>query len=106
VFVDQGSVKEKRARLVSTRPEPTIYGNCDSWDFIVGKLTHMHSPKTRLTGRCSFATQILFTSYPQSICHFGEQVVDQLWISGGLLKGISHREFTQRFLPSIKAQEH
>ena len=20
-----------------TRPEPTIYGNCDSWDFIVGK---------------------------------------------------------------------
>jgi len=22
---------------VVTRPEPTIYGNCDSWSFIVGK---------------------------------------------------------------------
>jgi hypothetical protein len=22
---------------VLTRPEPTIYGNCDSWDFIVWK---------------------------------------------------------------------
>jgi hypothetical protein len=105
VFVDPGSVKEKRARLVSTRPEPTIYGNCDSWDFIVGKLTHTHSPKTRLTGRCSFATRILSTSYPQSICHSDEQVVDQLWINGGLLKGISHRERTLRFLPSMKAQD-
>jgi hypothetical protein len=23
---------------VATRPEPTIYGNCDSWSFIVGKI--------------------------------------------------------------------
>jgi hypothetical protein len=29
--------KEKRARRVRTRPEPTIFGNCDSWNFIVGK---------------------------------------------------------------------
>jgi hypothetical protein len=29
--------KEKRARRGWTRPEPTIYGNCDSWNFIVGK---------------------------------------------------------------------
>jgi hypothetical protein len=29
---------------VATRPEPTINGNCDSWDFIVGKLAHSHSP--------------------------------------------------------------
>jgi hypothetical protein len=29
--------KEKRARRRWTRPEPTIYGNCDSWNFIVGK---------------------------------------------------------------------
>jgi hypothetical protein len=43
VFVDTGSEKEKRARLVMTRPEPTIYGNCDSWNFIVGKLAHMRS---------------------------------------------------------------
>jgi hypothetical protein len=44
VFVDQGSGKEKRARLVVTRPEPTIFGNCDGWAFIVGKLAHMQSP--------------------------------------------------------------
>jgi hypothetical protein len=32
-----GADKEKRARRVVTRPKPTIYGNCDSWSFIVGK---------------------------------------------------------------------
>jgi hypothetical protein len=42
VFVDHGSGKEKRARLVVTRPEPTIFGNCDGWAFIVGKLAHKH----------------------------------------------------------------
>mgnify|MGYP006154064271 len=45
MFVDQGPVKEKRARLVATRPEPTIIGNCDGWGFIVGKLAHSHSPQ-------------------------------------------------------------
>jgi hypothetical protein len=29
-----------------TRPEPTINGNCDSWDFIVGKKPNTHIPKT------------------------------------------------------------
>lgn len=33
----QWRAQEKRARHCKTRPEPTIYGNCDSWDFIVGK---------------------------------------------------------------------
>jgi hypothetical protein len=33
----KGEGQEKRARRVATRPEPTIYGNCDSWSFIVGK---------------------------------------------------------------------
>jgi hypothetical protein len=27
-----------------TRPEPTIYGNCDSWGFIVGKKAVAQSP--------------------------------------------------------------
>jgi len=31
-----------------TRPEPTINGNCDSWDFIVGKKPNTYSPKTAL----------------------------------------------------------
>jgi hypothetical protein len=28
---------------VVTRPEPTIYGNCDSWSFIVGKKPRAYS---------------------------------------------------------------
>jgi hypothetical protein len=33
-----------------TRPKPTIYGNCDSWSFIVGKKPRAYSrttPQTR-----------------------------------------------------------
>jgi hypothetical protein len=66
VFVDQGPVKEKRARLVATRPEPTIIGNCDGWGFIVGKLAHSHSPSTRSAGHCLHATRNLLTTYPQN----------------------------------------
>jgi hypothetical protein len=28
-----------------TRPKPTIYGNCDSWSFIVGKKPRAYSRK-------------------------------------------------------------
>ena len=48
MFVDQGSGKEKRARLVVTRPEPTIFGNCEGWDFIVGKLATLRSLQNSL----------------------------------------------------------
>jgi hypothetical protein len=37
--------KEKRARRVVTRPEPTIFGNCEGWNFIVGKKNLEHSQK-------------------------------------------------------------
>jgi hypothetical protein len=33
----KGRRHEKRARQMLTRPEPTSNGNCDSWEFIVGK---------------------------------------------------------------------
>jgi hypothetical protein len=29
--------EEKRARRITARPEPTIIGNCEGWNFIVGK---------------------------------------------------------------------
>ncbi|KAB2905219.1 MAG: hypothetical protein F9K35_02020 [Burkholderiaceae bacterium] len=48
--------QEKRARQMATRPEPTIYGNCDSWSFIVGKKPATGSPAYRLQGalpRCN-----------------------------------------------------
>ena len=38
--------QEKRARQMVTRPEPTIYGNCDSWNFIVGKKPIAYIRKT------------------------------------------------------------
>ena len=31
-----------------TRPEPTIYGNCDSWDFIVGRKPKPNTPQGSL----------------------------------------------------------
>jgi hypothetical protein len=41
--------QEKRARQMATRPEPTIIGNCDSWDFIVGKKDFRESPASGAT---------------------------------------------------------
>jgi hypothetical protein len=41
--------KEKRARRLETRPKPTIYGNCDSWSFIVGKKPRAYSRTRGLT---------------------------------------------------------
>jgi hypothetical protein len=31
------NAQEKWARREMTRPEPTIIGNCEGWNFIVGK---------------------------------------------------------------------
>ena len=33
-----------------TRPEPTIYGNCDSWSFIVGKKPRAYSARSGREG--------------------------------------------------------
>src|SRR6218665_1714331 len=41
---------EKRARQVATRPEPTIIGNCDGWNPIVGKKTVCQRPGERIQG--------------------------------------------------------
>jgi hypothetical protein len=38
--------QEKRARRVTARPEPTIFGNCEGWNFIVGKKKCLHSPQS------------------------------------------------------------
>jgi hypothetical protein len=77
---------------VVTRPEPTINGNCDSWDFIVGKLPRSHSPETGQAGRCGDATPSLSTTYSQFRGYLTEQLVGHLWITGGLLLNIPYRE--------------
>lgn len=48
-----------------TRPEPTIYGNCESWDFIVGKKPALNSPKigkllTLTTGSESLGHKVFY----------------------------------------------
>jgi hypothetical protein len=36
-LIQKPRTKKKGRVMKVTRPEPTIYGNCDSWSFIVGK---------------------------------------------------------------------
>jgi len=44
---------------VATRPEPTIYGNCDSWSFIVGKKPGTYSPSKTKTSSLQPCNKIL-----------------------------------------------
>jgi hypothetical protein len=67
-----GRGKEKRARRVATRPEPTIYGNCDSWSFIVGKKPGTYSQGKRLEGS-------LQTSNRKLIHNLSTKLVGNVW---------------------------
>ena len=72
--------QEKRARPMVTRPEPTIFGNCDSWDFIVGKKPCTYSRQQR-PGRALYVrNEILSTTYQQIDKGFPEQHVGDLWM--------------------------
>jgi hypothetical protein len=57
-----GAAKEKRARREATRPEPTIYGNCDSWNFIVGKTRRTYSRDQPQTGSLQSSNKDLIHS--------------------------------------------
>ncbi|MDF1484360.1 hypothetical protein PY257_04055 [Ramlibacter sp. H39-3-26] len=59
--------QEKRARRVVTRPEPTIYGNCDSWSFIVGKKPGAYTPRH---------------SSPGTLQHSNKKVINNLFTIG------------------------
>ena len=65
-------MKKGRASGV-TRPEPTIYGNCDSWASIVGKKGADLSLVTGKTQALQTHNEILFTSYQQKICNLKMQ---------------------------------
>jgi hypothetical protein len=68
----KGAGKEKRARRVVTRPKPTIYGNCDSWSFIVGKKPRAYSRKRGQTGA-------LLTSNMHVIHNLSTRLGGKLW---------------------------
>ena len=55
-----------------TRPKPTIYGNCDSWSFIVGKKPGAYRRKGRQTGS-------LQTSNRHIIHRLLTKLVGKLW---------------------------
>jgi len=63
-----------------TRPEPTIIGNCDSWNFIVGKKACQQSLARVNSGRCKSATIFLCTGYSQLLAKLSEHLVGDLWI--------------------------
>lgn len=69
----------------ATRPQPTIYGNCDSWDFIVGKKRLDPSLATELPCRRDAAENVLSTGYQQiQKDNMGEscgRAVDFQWIA-------------------------
>jgi hypothetical protein len=68
--------KEKRARLVATRPEPTIYGNCDSWNFIVGKKPAPYSPRIARQGSLQRSNKEFMHSL---LTYLDEEFLDKLW---------------------------
>jgi hypothetical protein len=49
-LIRKGAHKKKGRVMKVTRPEPTIYGNCDSWNFIVGKTGRAYSRQVTGTG--------------------------------------------------------
>jgi hypothetical protein len=51
-----------------TRPEPTSNGNCDSWDFIVGKKLDTYSDSNAATGSLQPNNINLFTAYQHFDC--------------------------------------
>jgi hypothetical protein len=65
---------EKRARQILTHPEPTIFGNCNSWSVIVGKSPKRGIRSSVSMSRCSAATR----NYSQLIHSFGGSSSGQL----------------------------
>ena len=63
-----------------TRPKPTIYGNCDSWSFIVGKKPGAYRLNTGQTG--SLQRNNSNSIHSLSTIPVGE-ALDNLWVICG-----------------------
>ena len=69
-----------------TRPEPTIYGNCDSWRFIVGKKAVAQSPyKSLAPSLRPCHTELIHNLSTES----ARKQQNNLWVSCGALGGKS-----------------
>ncbi len=59
-----------------TRPEPTIYGNCDSWNFIVGKKPRTYRPATGKIVSLQRSNKNLMHNLST---YFRNTILDNLW---------------------------
>jgi hypothetical protein len=84
-----------------TRPEPTIYGNCDSWNFIVGKKSKTVSPHKALGLTLQANHRQFIHSLSTESC---QKQQNNMWVSCGELGGKSWESrmvVNQRFIISI-----
>ena len=69
-----------------TRPEPTIYGNCDSWDFIVGKKLKTVSPHQALGHTLQVSDRVFVHNLSTESL---QKQQNNLWVSCGAFGGKS-----------------
>ena len=75
--------KKKGRALKVTRPKPTIYGNCDSWNFIVGKKPGAYSGKGCSRGPLQARNWHLIHSFSTK---YGRNCWDNMWAICGCRK--------------------
>ncbi len=97
------SAQKKGRALNVTRPKPTIYGNCDSWNFIVGKKPRTYrrqgSGQGPLQGRNEESIHSLFTNC-QRACW------DNMWaICGCTLERRNPSRIVVLRLPDMRRME-
>ncbi|MFV0679665.1 hypothetical protein [Ottowia sp.] len=74
----------KKGRVgVMTRPQPTIFGNCDSWSFIVGKKGGTKVVAHKFSMRCNVATKNHQQVIHKSPIKLIDDFVDTLWVFYG-----------------------
>jgi hypothetical protein len=76
-----------------TRPEPTSNGNCDSWEFIVGKKAKTTTKQWPKRDTLQPHHSILFTTYPQICFDYLGKAVGELWSTCGRTQVIPHHGF-------------
>lgn len=63
-----------------TRPEPTIIGNCEGWNFIVGKKRATYSPKNLDDQSLQHSNKKFIHNL---LTKFGNDCLDNLWVNCG-----------------------
>jgi hypothetical protein len=75
--------QEKRARRITARPEPTIFGNCEGWNFIVGKKNCLHSTQNSNRKKLQHSNRKFMHSLSTK---FEGNYLDKLWAICGALQ--------------------